>query len=630
MATKKPAVATAKKNGKSRPASNPKATKTSGVLRTSSPGPTVVGIAGSAGALSALQAFFSALPDETGMAFVVVTHLSPEHESHMASLLQAHTQMNVIQVTRKLPVKANQVYVIPPSRNILITDSHVDVEEFSKPRSQRTPIDFFFRSLARSHRDAVAIILSGGGTDGSVGVKDVKEEGGLLMVQDPEEAEYASMPNAAISTGLVDAVLPTRELADKLMQYVRHLPDLVTDFESLGEHELGLVTSILSMVQRRTRHDFTQYKRSTILRRIRRRMLITTQPTLQAYLEFMRHHPGESLALLNDLLIGVTSFFRDHRAWEALAQGPIPMIFKHKDPAVAIRAWSVGCATGEEAYSLAMLFLEQANVLQENRTIQIFASDIDEDALARSREGLYPAAIEADVSPERLERFFERRNDHYQVRREVRDMVLFTPHSVLRDPPFSRQDLICCRNLLIYLQREVQQYVLDIFHYALNPAGYLFLGSSETVGGKEAFFQTADKTHRIYRTTSWSAEHPHVPVAPRACGPYPAWRFPRPSRRSRGAPAPSPFCWRSSTAAHWRIMGRPASWSTPAIRCCICRIRPVVTSCSPEAPSRATCSSWSDPSCRANCIRPSSRPSKITQPPSARPLPSSWMAPVAR
>ncbi len=520
MAVKKSSPAkSVKKNGRSKTASLPaQATPhdepEERQVSTSTSGPTIVGIAGSAGALSALQTFFSALPNETGMAFVVVTHLSPEHESHLASLLQPHTHMTVTQVTHKLPVRANQVYVIPPSRNILISDAHVDVTEFDEPRSKRAPVDFFFRTLGRSRREAVAIILSGGGTDGSVGMKDIKEEGGLVMVQDPEEAEYPSMPNAAIGTGLVDVVLPVQELATRLMRYSKHIPTMALDPETLDDQEWGLIQNILAQVQRRTKHDFSQYKRSTVLRRIRRRMVLNSHSSLQAYLDYIRQHPAESFALLNDLLIGVTNFFRDHEAWDALAREVLPDIFKHKDISEPIRVWSVGCASGEEAYSLAMLLLEAGAALDENRTMQVFASDIDDDALARAREGLYPAAIEADVSPERLERFFVRQGDHYQVRRELRDMILFTPHSVLRDPPFSHQDLIVCRNLLIYLQRDIQQYVLDIFHYALSLGGYLFVGNSESVSGKEAFFQTVDKKHRIYQAMPWRADQARVPSLP--------------------------------------------------------------------------------------------------------------------
>src|SRR5512143_2372295 len=408
MAIKKSASSAAKKNGRTGDGkaalARPRPAKGPGAPRDNGSGLTIVGIAGSAGALAALQSFFSALPAETGMAFVVITHLAPEHESHMAPLLQQHTRMTVMQVSRRMAVKPDHVYVIPPGKNILISDSHVDVAEFAEPRSQRGPIDFFFRTLARSHDEAVAIILSGGGTDGSVGGKEVKEEGGLLLVQDPEEAEYASMPNAAIATGLVDVVLRVRELADTVVKYAQQAPAQPSDDEVLDEEGSGIIQNILGQVQRRTKHDFSQYKRSTVLRRVRRLMLLNGQPTLEAYLEHLRTHPSESFALLNDLLIGVTNFFRDHEAWAALKKEVIPQIFKKKDPAEPIRVWSVGCASGEEAYSLAILFQEVASELEEIRPIQIFASDIDEDSLGRARQGLYPAAIEADVSEERLER----------------------------------------------------------------------------------------------------------------------------------------------------------------------------------------------------------------------------------
>ena len=317
--------------------------------------------------------------------------------------------------------------------------------------------------------------------------------------------------------------MAAQKLAAKLMEYAWQIPHLPPEAEQVADREWGIVEAILAQVQRRTKHDFSQYKRSTVMRRVRRRMLLNNHATLEAYLEYTRSEPTEAVALLNDLLIGVTNFFRDHEAWAALAREVIPAIFKYKDPGHPIRVWSVGCASGEEAYSLAILLLEHASALEERRTIQIFASDIDEDSLARSRDGIYPSAIEADVSPERLQRFFTRQGNHYQVRRELRDMVLFTPHSVLRDPPFSRQDLIVCRNLLIYLQRDIQQHVLALFHYALNEGGYLFLGSSESVSGKESAFHTVDKTHRIYQSLPWPTEQPRVPSLPLA------------ARRSEGA-----------------------------------------------------------------------------------------------
>lgn len=495
-------------------------------------GLTVVGLGASAGGLDALKTFFAALPDDTGMAFVVVTHLHPEHESHMAELLQKTTRMPTMQVTERTKVEANHVYVIPPNRSILMTNTHLDTKEFEQPHGQRTPIDHFFRSMAASgHSDPVAVILSGGGTDGSVGVKDVKEVGGLIMVQQPEDAEYDSMPRAALSTGLADVVLPARKLAEKLVDYSQHRPQLPHDPGQLSEVETETLQRILAQVQARTGHDFSQYKRSTILRRVERRMQLNGFGTLDAYLAYLRGNPEESQAMFNDILIGVTNFFRDRDSWIALEQQVIPeLIQKYGDlEGEGLRIWSIGCATGEEAYGLAILFFEEAERQGGRPQIQIFASDLDERSIAHARDGVYPAAIEADVSHERLETFFTREGEYYRVKRELRDAVLFTNHNVMRDPPFSRQHLIACRNVLIYLQRTVQDRVFDIFHYALNPNGYLFLGSSESAEHLHDLFETVDKTHRLYRARPWNSERPAVPSLPSHVR-----RIPRTSRRNDG------------------------------------------------------------------------------------------------
>lgn len=479
---------------------------------------TVVGVGASAGGLKALQAFFEALPGNTGMAYVVITHLHPEHESHMAELLQRHTHMPVRQVDGLLHLERDHIYVIPPNRGLVMEDSQIDLTEFKEPRGQRAPIDYFFRSLARGHPNSVGIILSGGGTDGAVGVKAIKEVGGLLMVQHPDEAEYNSMPNAAIATGLADVVLPVKELAEKLVELTRFSPLLPLDAEELTEKQQGLIRRIISYVHARIGHDFSQYKRSTLLRRIQRRMQIRGLSTLETYLQHLRQTPIEASALFNDILIGVTSFFRDREAWQKLATVVIPQILKDKENADIARFWVIGCSTGEEAYGLAILFFEAAEKLEIRPQIQIFASDLDENSIRYAREGLYPTAIEADVSSERLERFFTREEDHYRIRSELRDVVLFTHHSVLRDAPFSRLDLISCRNLLIYLEREIQDTVFDIFHYALKPGGFLFLGSSESAESLPELFQTLNKTHRIYRSKPWSRSQPHVPSMPLSVG----------------------------------------------------------------------------------------------------------------
>jgi two-component system CheB/CheR fusion protein len=480
----------------------------------------VVGIGASAGGLTALQNFLNALPAVRGLAFVVVTHMDPQRESLLPELLQRHTEMTVIQVRKRTPIEANHVYVIPPGQQIVVTDTHLDVREFDEPRGQRMPVDRFFRSLASVHKEAVAIILSGGGADGAVGVKAIKAEGGLLMVQHPDEAEHDSMPRAAIATGVVDVVLPVVQLAEKLAEYHASGNRLRSETKKLTDETLEVIFRILTQVQAQTGHDFSQYKRSTILRRIQRRMQLHGLATLEAYLEYLRHSTDEAQALFADLLIGVTNFFRDRDAWEALAEEVIPRLFEGKEQGDTIRVWSIGCATGEEAYSLAILLMEHAARLEQTPSgipgLQVFASDLDDGALTRAREGLYPQAIEADVGPERLERWFLKEGHYYRIRREVRDIVLFSNHSILRDPPFSRLDLITCRNLLIYLQRELQQNVFQIFHYSLNPEGYLFLGNSETAGAMQHLFRTVDKEHRLYQARPWRGEQPNVPSLPLA------------------------------------------------------------------------------------------------------------------
>lgn len=475
---------------------------------------TVVGIGASAGGLKALQAFFESLPTETGLAYVVITHLHPEHESHLAGLLQARTRMSVSQVLSRTLIEPDHVYVIPPNRNILVTDSHLDIAEFEDPHGQRTPVDDFFRSLAREHPNTAAIILSGSGTDGAVGIKDVKEAGGLLMVQDPYEAEYDGMPAAAIATGIVDAVLPVRELARKLVDIVRSKPQVPPSADDLNDHERDMIKRIVAHVHARTGHDFSQYKKSTVLRRIQRRMQLNGSETLEGYLDYLRNNGAEASMMFSDILIGVTNFFRDRTPWDVLGQKIIPALLDSKADGESVRVWSIGCATGEEAYSIGILLLEHAAKLDRHHEMLVLASDLDDVSLSRAREGVYPNAIEADVSPERLESFFLKQGNHYQVKRDLRDLVLFASHSIMRDPPFSHIDLVVCRNVLIYLQKELQDSLFDIFHYALNPGGYLFLGNSESAESAEELFQPVDKTNRIYRAKPWLREQPHVPILP--------------------------------------------------------------------------------------------------------------------
>jgi two-component system CheB/CheR fusion protein len=468
----------------------------------------IVGIGASAGGVRALQAFFEALPADTNAAFVVVVHLDPQSHSELPSILAARTLMPVAQVEATARLQANHVYVIPPNRRLQITDDQISAVAFDEPRGQRAPIDLFFRSLARQHDNGFAVILTGAGSDGAIGVRAVKETGGIIFVQDPDEAEYPSMPHSAIATGVADFILPMRELAARLVELLRNREAVSIGDEHTFDEEM--LRRILAHVRVRTGHDFSKYKRSTVLRRIARRMQVTRSEDMKEYYDFLRDSVDEAQALLGDLLISVTTFFRDSEAFEALKIQVLPRLIEGKEPSDSIRVWVPGCATGEEAYTLAMLFLEQAARHELRPALQVFGSDLDARALAVARGGRYPAAIEADLNEERLRRFFSREGDHYHVRRELRDSVLFAPHSLLKDPPFSHIDLISCRNLLIYLDRELQQQACTTFHYSLNPGGFLLLGSSETADSPPGLFRIVDRKARIYQSTAAPGDKPRL------------------------------------------------------------------------------------------------------------------------
>ena len=426
-----------------------------------------VGIGTSAGGVHALQMFFESLPDDVDAAFVVVVHLDPERQSELSNILAARTKMPVTQISGLTPIEPRHVYVIPPNRQLRATDHHLAITTFDEPRWQRAPIDLFFRSLASQGADNFAIVFSGAGSDGSVGIKAVKEAGGIILVQDPDEAEYGSMPRSAVATGLADFVLPVREIAARLPELIRNPRNPPTD--DLTETDGEAMPRILSHLKARSGHDFSSYKKSTIRRRIARRMQVQRAATMADYLTILRENPPETLALFADLLISVTTFFRDTRAFDKLAALVIPRLFDDKSGSDTIRVWVPGCATGEEAYSIAILLLEEAGRHEIRCGLQVFASDLDDSALIVAREGRYPIAIEADMTEERLRRFFTREGDHFRVTRELRDVVLFAKHSLLKDPPFSRVDLISCRNVLIYLDREVQHAGLHHIPLRLAP-----------------------------------------------------------------------------------------------------------------------------------------------------------------
>ncbi len=455
----------------------------------------VCAIGASAGGIKALQAFFGAIDEDLGLAYVVIVHLAPDYPSQLAEILGNATAMSVNQVEDSPELKPNCVYVIPPDRELVIEGNQITARPFREPRGQRAPIDMFFRSVATARGDGFAVVLSGAGADGAVGVRKVKEEGGIILVQDPAEAEFAMMPRSAIATGIVDFIDPVAQLVLRIAETTRSKKALARTDGQEAEHQIN---RIISFLRARTGHDFSSYKSATIRRRIGRRMQVTRQLSLEDYARFIVETPEEAQNLFGDLLISVTSFFRDRTAYVHLAQTVLPALFDTHGNEDTIRVWSVGCATGEEAYSIAILMLEEAERRDIHPKIQIFASDLDEGALATAREARFPRAIEADISEERLARFFVAEVEHYRVRKEVRDLVLFAHHSALKDPPFMRLDLVACRNLLIYLERDLQRQLLALFHYALRPSGYLFLGSAETADGRPELFATQDRDARIY------------------------------------------------------------------------------------------------------------------------------------
>ncbi|SHF77069.1 Methylase of chemotaxis methyl-accepting proteins [Fodinibius roseus] len=478
--------------------------------------PLVVGLGASAGGLEALRVFFEAMPDSPGMAFVVIIHLSPDHESSVARLLQEHTSMPVQQVSGRTPIKADHIYVIPPGSLLTVEDQHLVLADSEKNNRQLTTIDRFFRSLgkAKGHYSA-CVILSGTGSDGSIGLKTIKEYGGIVIIQEPGEAGYDGMPRSALQTGLVDLTLPVKEISAQLMNYKKSLKQIaIPDSGELPESETHVLKDILSKLNEKTGHDFARYKQSSVLRRIERRMRVHRIRTLPAYLEYISRHPPEIKALFKDLLISVTNFFRDREAFRELQETVVPRLFEGKASEDSLRVWIPGCATGEEAYSLAILLHEYARSLESSPAIQLFATDIDEEALDTARKGRYPASIAADITRERLQQYFVKEGMMYRVKPEISSMMLFADHDLLKDPPFSKLDLISCRNLLIYLDRELQSEVFNLFHYALKPEKWLFLGMSDSILEATELFDTFNSQYPIYRQNTVSKSKIRLPRYP--------------------------------------------------------------------------------------------------------------------
>ncbi|NPU91248.1 MAG: chemotaxis protein CheB [Gammaproteobacteria bacterium] len=464
----------------------------------------MVGIGASAGGLAALDAFLENTPPDSGMAFIVVQHLDPTQKALLPELLQRVTAMPVQEAQQDMRVQPNCVYVIPSNAELTVVNGLLKLVGPAEPRGLRLPINVLFSSLASAQSErAIAVVLSGMGSDGTLGLQAIKAVGGLTVVQTPESAQFDSMPKSAIDAGCVDIVAPVEELPARILSYIAQVPDLssAVEYDVADVEPSEPLQQIVTLLQRRTRHDFSLYKPSTLHRRIERRMAIHGIPALAQYADFLEKNAQEIDLLFKELLIGVTNFFRDPLVWDYLTDVALPDLLQRRGEEHKLRVWSVGCSTGEEAYSLAIVLSEALQQLPQPHdvSVQIFASDLSPDAIATARRGKYPLSIAANVSPERLARYFTAHESHYQVNQSIRDMVLFAQHDVVLDPPFTRLDLIVCRNLLIYFDSTLQRRLLPLFHYSLRPGGLLLLGSSETVGRLHHLFTPLQSKLRFYQ-----------------------------------------------------------------------------------------------------------------------------------
>jgi two-component system, chemotaxis family, CheB/CheR fusion protein len=462
--------------------------------------PPVVGIGASAGGIDALNRFFGSMPADSGLAFVVVLHLDPRHHSELASLLGHRTAMPVADIVDGIRIEPNRVYVIVPDKSLRVEGDLLRLSEPAEPRGHRHPVDVFFVSLAEHRRErAIAIVLSGTGSNGTQGMKEVKASGGLAVVQDPATAQFDGMPRSVVTAGAADHVTAPEKMPEILLRYARH--GYMADPDGLAAEASDaqpVLDPVVALLRACSGHDFRNYRRGTLERRIHRRMGLTNRGTLAEYAELLRSNPGEIAALVKDLMISVTGFFRDPKAWAALDETVLAPLVAERDGDAEIRIWVPACATGEEVYSLAMLVVERARAMHKTLNLKIFATDSQETNLAVARDGTYPAAAVSAISSERLRRFFDRLDGSYQIKKELRELIVFASQNLLLDPPFSRLDLISCRNLLIYLDSKAQKRVVALFHFALREGGHLFLGNAETVGRHENLFDTVSKKWRIY------------------------------------------------------------------------------------------------------------------------------------
>jgi chemotaxis methyl-accepting protein methylase/signal transduction histidine kinase len=471
-------------------------------METQNPSSAVVGIGSSAGGLEALREFFAAMPADSGAAFVVIQHLDPSHVSHMAEILTKSTAMNVVQAEDGMPLEADSVYTIPPDKFLKIHNGRLHLTETIKRDGMRMPIDFFFRSLAEDqHEKAICVILSGTGSDGTHGLREVRGAGGMTIVQTPETAEFDAMVRNAMATEMVDYVLPVREMPETILKYARQPCIAVTD-QSDEQRKLRRLQEILDLLESQEGNDFGAYKKTTLLRRVERRMGLNHINRISDYRQFLQENPEEVARLSKDMLISVSSFFRDTEAFEELRKTVVVPLIREKTDNSPFRVWVPGCATGEEAYSLAILFMEELAAAKQNCPIQLFASDVDSKLVRFAREGVYPQSITADVSEERLKQFFTKQDDGgYAVTKPLRESVIFSVQNLLTEPPFSKLDFISCRNVLIYIEPIAQRRIISVFAFALRAGGYLFLGKSDGIAGQSELFRTVSQKWRVYRRT---------------------------------------------------------------------------------------------------------------------------------
>jgi chemotaxis methyl-accepting protein methylase len=462
----------------------------------------VVGIGASAGGLEALERLLGSVPVQSGMSFVVVQHLDPDQSSAIVSLLQRVTPMNVCEISDGLAVRPNVVQVIPPNRDLSIENGLLRLLPLATPHAPRLPIDHFFRALAEDRREnAVGIVLSGMGSDGTQGLRAIKDCGGLTLAQSPAEAAFDSMPQSAIVAGLVDIVVPADKMIEEIIACRSHVPLDDSDKVMKALETRENLTAIIALLNQRSHNDFTLYKSTTLFRRIERRVALHRLNSLADYVSYLHGNPGEIDLLFKELLIGVTSFFRDQAVWEALKLAILTPMLTGWSSERPVRAWVPACSTGEEAYSLAIAFREvlEAVTPKARVALQIYATDIDSDAIVRARQGMFSESIAADVSPERLARFFVAEENGFRIASEIREMVTFAEQNIISDPPFTKIDILSCRNLLIYFGNELQKTLLPLFHFSLNPDGALILGSAEAIGGFTSLFSPVDPKARLFR-----------------------------------------------------------------------------------------------------------------------------------